>query len=89
MLKNQLMESLRKGLSKEEQDQIDDSFALADRIAYLLKKHEITQLQLAEKLDKRELEVIKWLSGSYNFTPSILNDISFAIGDPIIDIQKN
>jgi transcriptional regulator with XRE-family HTH domain len=83
MLKNPLMESLRKGLTKEEQAQIDDSFALADRIAYLLKKHEITQRQLAERLGKRESEVSKWLSGSHNFTQSTLTKISCAIGESI------
>lgn len=83
MLKNPLMESLRKGLTKEEQAQIDDSFALADRIVYLLKKHEITQRQLAERLGKRESEVSKWLSGSHNFTQSTLTKISCAIGESI------
>lgn len=88
MLKNPLMESLRKGLTKEEQAQIDDSFALADRIAYLLKKHQISQRQLAEKLGKRESEISKWLSGNHNFTQSTLTKISCAIGEPIYNIPK-
>ena len=88
MLKNPLMESLRKGLTKEEQAQIDDSFALADRIAYLLKKHQITQRQLAEKLGKKESEVSKWLSGSHNFTQLTLTKISSAIGESIYVIPS-
>ena len=88
MLKNPLMESLRKGLSTEEQAQIDDSFALADRISYLLKKHQITQRQLAERLGKRESEVSKWLSGRHNFTQSTLTKISCAIGESIYTVPK-
>jgi transcriptional regulator with XRE-family HTH domain len=88
MLKNPLMESLRKGLTKEEQAQIDDSFALADRIAYLLNKHKITQRQLAERLGKRESEVSKWLSGGHNFTQATLTKISCAIGEPIYVIPS-
>lgn len=83
MLKNPLMESLRKGLTKEEQAQIDDSFALADRIAFLLNKHQITQRQLADRLGKKESEISKWLSGSHNFTQSTLTKISCAIGESI------
>ncbi|TDG36383.1 XRE family transcriptional regulator [Pedobacter changchengzhani] len=80
------MQSLRKGLTIEEQAQIDNSFALANRIAHLLEAHKISQKQLAQKLQKRESEISKWLSGGHNFTQQTLTKISLVIGEPIYQI---
>lgn len=86
MLKNPLMEQLRSEISAEDKALIDDSFALSNRIAYLLKKHKISQKDLAQKLQKRESEISKWLSGGHNFTQQTLTKISLAIGEPIYQI---
>lgn len=86
MLKNPLMEQLRSEISAEDKALIDDSFALSNRIAYLLKKHKISQKDLAQKLQKRESEISKWLSGGHNFTQQTLTRISLAIGEPIYQI---
>lgn len=88
MLKNPLMEDLRAKISSEDKALMDDSFALADRIYFLLKKHHITQRQLAAKLNKSESEISKWLSGGHNFTQSTLTRISLAIGERIYEIPS-
>ncbi|MBB6130481.1 helix-turn-helix domain-containing protein [Mucilaginibacter lappiensis] len=86
MLKNPLMEQLRAQLSSDDKEQMNESFAFADRIHFLLKKHNITQRQLAEKLGKKESEISKWLSGGHNFTIQTLIKISLAIGERIYNL---
>src|SRR5690606_28128527 len=51
-------------------------------------KHKITQRELAQKLNKRESEISKWLSGGHNFTQRTLTKISIAIGEPIYNIPS-
>ena len=89
MLKDEMMEQLRGTLSAQDKAVIDDAFALADRISFLLKKHKITQKELADKLGKRESEVSKWLSGGHNFTQSTLTKISLALGEPVYHIPQS
>jgi transcriptional regulator with XRE-family HTH domain len=89
MLRNPLMEQFRAQISSEDRALMDESFALANRIFFLLKKHNLTQRQLAEKLGKRESEVSKWLSGGHNFTAQTLIKIGIAIGERIYDIPSN
>ena len=86
MLKNPLIEQLRAQLSSEDKEQMNESFAFADRIHFLLKKHNITQRQLAERLGKKESEISKWLSGGHNFTIQTLTKISLAIGERIYNL---
>lgn len=86
MLKNPLMEQLRQEAKAIDKALIDESFALADRIAFLLKKHNMSQRELADKLGKRESEISKWLSGGHNFTQATLTRISLAIGERIYEI---
>jgi transcriptional regulator with XRE-family HTH domain len=80
------MEVLRAQISAEDKALMNESFALADRIHFLLKKHNVSQRQLAEKLNKRESEISKWLSGGHNFTMSTLTKISLAIGERVYDV---
>lgn len=82
------MEQLRDEMSAENKALIADSYALSDRIAFLLEKHNLSQKQLAAKLKKRESEISKWLSGGHNFTQSTLTKISLAIGEAIYEIPS-
>src|SRR4051794_15953482 len=83
MLKNNKMEKLRAKINPEDKVLMNESYALADRIFVLLKKHNITQRQIAEKLGKSESEVSKWLSGTHNFTSHTLIKIGLAIGERV------
>ena len=47
MLKNPLMAKLRAEISPEDEMLIDESFALADRIHFLLEKHGITSIHIS------------------------------------------
>lgn len=86
MVKNPLLEQLRSEISPEDKARIDESFAIANRIATLLKKHNISQKQLAERLNKRESEISKWLSGGHNFTIDTLTKIGLAVGERVYSI---
>lgn len=88
MLKNSKMERLRAKISPEDKALIEESYALADRIHYLLKKHKMTQKTLAERLGKNESEISKWLSGAHNFTCDTLTKISVAIGERVYKIPN-
>lgn len=59
--------------------EIDLSFAVADRIAALLKRNGMTQKELARLTQTSEAAVCKWLSGTHNFTFSTIGKISAAI----------
>jgi len=86
MIKNSKMEKLRAKLSPEDEILIEESYALADRIHFLLKKHHISQKELAERLGKGESEISKWLSGGHNFTSQTLVKIGIAIGERVYTI---
>lgn len=86
MRKNKIMNKYRAKISEEDKALIDDSFALADRIHFLLEKHGITQRELAKRLNKKESQISKWLSGGHNFTQATLTKIGLAIGEKIYTI---
>jgi len=88
MLKNPTMEKLRAKVSPEDKTLMEESFALSDRIHFLLEKHHMTQRQLAGKLGKTEAEVSKWLSGGHNFTSHTLIKIGIAIGERIYTLPN-
>lgn len=82
-MKNPLLEKYRSQIKPEDKADMDATFAIANRIHELLVKRGMTQKDLAIKLNKKEAEVSKWLTGSHNFTISTLNRIGYAIGEPV------
>ena len=64
--------------------EIDWSFAIANRIDYLIKKNGLSKKSFAEALGKRPSEVCKWLSGQHNFTLRTLATISAYFGEELI-----
>lgn len=75
------MKRLRVKTIPEDKIFMEESFALSDRIKFLLDKHNIIQRELAEKLGESESEVSKWLSGTHNFTSHTPIKIGLAIGE--------
>lgn len=64
--------------------EIDWSFAIANRIDYLIKKNGLSKRSFAEALGKRPSEVSKWLSGQHNFTLRTLATISAYFSEELI-----
>ncbi len=60
---------------EREYAKVKNRMKLAVKIADALKKQNMSQNELAEKLAKRTSEISEWLSGTYNFTHDTLVDI--------------
>ena len=86
MIHNALFRECLDAIPAECKAEFDLSFAIADRIAEVLKQKDMTQRDLARLLGKRESEVSKWLTGRHNFTTNTIARISFALGVPIINV---
>lgn len=65
---------------------IDLSNDTANFILDVLKAKGMSQRDFAKKLGKRESEVRKWLSGTYNFDYRMLAQISAVLGIKLIHI---
>lgn len=68
---------------------IDNTFDLSDRISYLLSKNKMTQKDLADKLNKKESEVSKWLSGTHNFTIKTISKIEDVFDEKMINVVSD
>lgn len=66
------------------------SMDILDRIHELLEqKFEGKHKLLAEKMNKSEAEVSRWLSGVQHFTTRTLIKLEIAFGEPIIKVCTN
>ena len=66
--------------------EVDRSFALASRIAALLRAKGWTQTDLARKTGKKCSEVSKWLSGTQNFTLRTISLIEETLDAKLITV---
>lgn len=66
--------------------QIDLSFAIADKIASVLKERGMTNKDFAKLVGKTEAEVSRWLGGTHNFTLKTIARISSALDCEIIKV---
>ncbi len=89
MIQNAIFRECLASIPEETKAEFELSFAIADRIAYLLEAKGMTQRDLAQKMGKRESEVSKWLTGRHNFTTNTLARISLALGSPIINVARS
>jgi transcriptional regulator with XRE-family HTH domain len=65
---------------------LDLSFAIADKIDAIIKKKGMTQKEFAKKMNKTEVEVSRWLSGTHNFTLKTIAKITAVLGESIVII---
>ncbi len=61
---NQFLESI----PEDTKNYVRLSMDIASQINAMLKNKDLTQRDLADKLEKKESEISKWLSGNHNFT---------------------
>ena len=73
-------------IPKEKREAARLTFAVSDRLAYLMETKGLSKKQLADNLGKRPNEVTRWLSGEHNFTLSTIAMLSSYFGEPIIDV---
>ncbi len=86
MKRNKILEGLRRQTPLETRLLIDHSFALAERIAELLLKNELSQRDLAEKMGKKESEISKWMRGTHNFTLKTIAKLEAVLGEPLFAV---
>jgi len=84
--RNSILNKLRRMRAKYIDIYIDNSYALTERMQSLLDKNNIDQKELAKRLNKKESEISKWMSGSHNFTLKTLAKIEDVLGDKLIDV---
>lgn len=63
------------------------SFAISDRIEFLMNEKGLSKKQFADALGRRPSEITKWLSGQHNFTIATLAMLSSFFGQPIITVE--
>lgn len=61
---------------------------IVERIHQILAAKGLTQKDLAQRLDKRESEISRWLSGSHNLTLKSIAKLEAALGAEIITVPK-
>lgn len=76
-------------IPKEEREETRLSFAISNRLYYLMQKKGLSKKQLADAIGKRPNEITRWLSGEHNFTISTLAMLSTFFGEALIDIPQN
>lgn len=86
MTTNKLFRECLAEVSPETKAEFELSFAIADRIDYLLKKKGLSQRDLARLLGKKESEISKWLTGRHNFTTKTLANIALVLQEDIITV---
>ncbi len=65
------------------------SFAIADKIDFLIKEKGLSKKEFAEAIGKRPCEVTRWLSGGHNFTLKTISLLSIFFETQIIGITNN
>ncbi len=70
----------------EKREETRLSFAISNRLAFLMQERGLNKKQFAEALGKRPNEITRWLSGEHNFTISTLAMLSTFFGKSIINV---
>ena len=73
-------------IPKEKREAARLSFAVSDRLYFLMESKGLSKKQLADNLGKRPNEITRWLSGEHNFTLSTIAMLSSYFGEPIIEV---
>lgn len=73
-------------IPKEKREAARLSFAVSDRLYFLMESKGLSKKQLADNLGKRPNEITRWLSGEHNFTLSTIAKLSSYFDEPIIEV---
>lgn len=71
-------------LPEANKNYVTKSLEIVHQIAIVLKEKGMNQKALADKLNKTEPEVSKWLSGTHNFTMRTITAIETALGKEVL-----
>ena len=88
MIQNALFRQCLAAVPEEQKAEFELSFGIAERISEVLQEMDLTQKDFAHKLNKRESEISKWLTGRHNFTLQTIARIETALGCKLIAIAR-
>ena len=74
-------------IPKEKREETRLSFALSNRLDFLMKEKGLNKRQFAQAIGKRPNEITRWLSGEHNFTLATIAMLSTFFGKPIITVE--
>lgn len=89
MVQNKLFRECLAAIPKEQQEEFELSFSIAERIAAILKSKGLTQKDFARLLGKRESEISKWMTGRHNFTTQTIARIETTLGSKVLLVAKD
>lgn len=75
-------------IPKEVQMQVDMSMSLSDRVANLMKAQGLSKRDFSKKLGISESKLTNILSGTHNFTLSMIAKLSNALGEKLIVVKN-
>jgi transcriptional regulator with XRE-family HTH domain len=87
-MRSKTVDRLLKSTPKDVEIFVDWYADLVVRINQLLREKGISKKELAEKLDKNQSEISKWLNSEHNFTLRSLAKLSAELGEPLIEVPK-
>ena len=88
MITNTLFRECLGEIPAEARRRMEITFAVADKIAELMRAKNISKQDFAKKMHVSQDTVSKWLTGRYDFTLSQLSKISDVLGFPIINVGR-
>ncbi len=86
--KTKVIERLRNRIKPENRIFAQKNMAISQQVADLLNLKGWSQKEFAQKLDKRESEVSKWLSGSHNITMKSIAKMEAVLESEIITTPR-
>ena len=84
---NNAFKEMLSDVSAEIKEEVDLSFAIAERLESLITEKGLSKKEFAEALGKRPSEVTKWLSGQHNFTLRTLAMLSTFFGESLVEVK--
>lgn len=74
-------------IPKDVQMQVDMSMSLSDRIANLMKAQGLTKKEFSKRMGISENKLTSILSGTHDFTLSLIAKLSDALGEKLIAVK--
>lgn len=82
--KTAVLDRIRKRISPEQREFVQMNLSIATQINYILKKKGWSQKEFAKRLDKKESEVSRYLSGLHNISLKSLAKIKVVLKEEIL-----
>ena len=81
---SKILDRIKNRIPSYKKRMIGISIDIGAQIHEYMKVEGINQRELADKLEKKESEISKWLSGSHNFTIETIAKIEYVFGKKIV-----